>query len=97
MAAGIRALRRQLTAYPMPVPGGRLVEEGAFDLVPVPEMVVSAVGWNLLTASPAAMAAALAPCLAPQVPPRGGVAAIERFKGYPAYRRRTRRLIPWLY
>jgi protein-S-isoprenylcysteine O-methyltransferase Ste14 len=101
VTGGILALRRQLTAYPMPVPGGRLIEVGVFGLVRHPMYgggVIAAVGWGLLTASPAALAAALVLLAFFDLKSRREEAWLaERFGGYAAYRRRTRRLIPWLY
>ena len=79
VAAGILALRRQLTAYPRPVPGGRLIEYGVFGLVRHPMYgggVIVALGWGLTMASPLAIAGALvlAVFFDLEVPPRGGVA-----------------------
>ena len=53
VTAGILGLRRQLTAYPRPVPGGRLIEDGVFGLVRHPMYgggVIAAVGWGLVMA-----------------------------------------------
>lgn len=101
VAAGILALRRQLTAFPMPVPGGRLIEEGPFGLVRHPMYgggVIAALGWSLLTASPTTLASALLLLGFFDLKSRREEAWLgERFAGYAAYRRRTRRLIPWIY
>ena len=101
VAAGILGLRRQLTAYPMPVPGGRLIDDGVFGLVRHPMYggaVIAAVGWGLVTASPTTLASALALLVFFDLKSRREEAWLgERFGGYAAYRRRTRRLIPWLY
>ena len=79
VAAGILGLRRQLTAYPRPVPGGRLIEDGVFGLVRHPMYgggVLVALGWGLAMASPMAIAGALVlgVFFDLEVPPRGGVA-----------------------
>ncbi len=53
VTAGILALRRQLTAYPRPVPGGRLIEDGVFGVVRHPMYgggVIVALGWGLAMA-----------------------------------------------
>jgi len=101
VAGGIMALRRQLTAYPMPVPGGRLIEEGVFGLVRHPMYggaVIVAVGWTLLTASATTFAAAFVLLVFFDLKSRREEAWLgEQFVGYAAYRRHTRRLIPWLY
>jgi len=63
VTAGILGLRCQLTAYPRPVSGGRLIEDGVFALVRHPTYggaVIAAIGWGLATASPTALAGALA-------------------------------------
>ncbi len=100
VAAGIVALRRQLTAYPMPVPGGRLIEEGVFGLVRHPMYgggVIAALGWGLVTASIATIASALVLFMFFDLKSRREEAWLrERFAGYAAYRLRTHRLIPWV-
>ena len=101
VAAGVLGLRRQLTAYPRPVPGGRLVEDGVFGLVRHPMYgggVIVALGWGLAMASPLAIAGALVLDVFFDLKSRREEAWLaEHFAGYTAYRRRTRRLIPWIY
>jgi protein-S-isoprenylcysteine O-methyltransferase Ste14 len=99
--AGILGLRRQLTAYPRPVPGGRLIEGGAFGLIRHPMYggaVIAAVGWGLVMASPFALLGALALLVFFDLKSRREEAWLgEQFAGYATYRRQTRRLIPGLY
>lgn len=101
VTAGILRLRRQLTAFPRPVPGGRLIEDGAFALVRHPMYggaVIAALGWGLAMASPVALAGAVVLGVFFDLKSRREEAWLgEQFAGYAAYRRRTRRLIPWLY
>jgi protein-S-isoprenylcysteine O-methyltransferase Ste14 len=101
VAAGILGLRRQLTACPRPVPGGRLIDDGVFGLVRHPMYggaVIAAVGWSLATASPMSLASALVLLVFFDLKSRREEAWLgEQFTGYAAYRRRTHRLIPWLY
>jgi len=101
VTAGILGLRRQLTAYPRPVPGGRLIEDGVFGLVRHPMYggaVVAALGWGLAMASPMALAGAVVLAVFFDLKSRREETWLaEQFAGYRAYRRRTRRLIPWLY
>ena len=99
--AGILGLRQQLTAYPRPVPGGQLIEDGAFGLIRHPMYgggVLAAIGWGLSMASPVALAGAAVLVVFADLKSRREEAWLgEQFAGYAAYRRRTRRLIPWLY
>jgi protein-S-isoprenylcysteine O-methyltransferase Ste14 len=101
VTAGILQLRSQLTAFPKPVPGGRLIEAGVFSLVRHPMYgggVMAAVGWGLAMASPTALAGALVLGVFFDLKSRREEAWLdEQFAAYAAYRRRTRRLIPWLY
>jgi protein-S-isoprenylcysteine O-methyltransferase Ste14 len=101
ICAGILALRRQLTAFPKPVAGGHLIEDGAFRLVRHPMygggLLVGA-GWGLATASLASLAATVVLAVFFDLKSRREEAwLVEQFTGYAAYRRRTHRLIPWLY
>jgi protein-S-isoprenylcysteine O-methyltransferase Ste14 len=101
VVAGILGLRRQLTAYPRPVAGGRLIEDGVFGLVRHPMYgggVIAAVGWGLAMASPMALAGAVVLAVFADLKARREEAWLaEQFAGYAAYRQRTRRLVPWLY
>ena len=101
VTAGILGLRKQLTAYPRPVPGGRLIEDGVFRLVRHPMYgggVIAAIGWGLAMASPLALAGAVVLGVFFDLKSRREEAWLgEQFVAYAAYRRRTRRMIPWLY
>ncbi len=101
VAAGILRLRRQLTAFPKPVPGGRLIQDGAFGLVRHPMYggaVLAALGWGLATASLMGLVGAVVLFVFFDLKSgREEAWLAEQFAGYAAYRRRTRRLIPWLY
>jgi protein-S-isoprenylcysteine O-methyltransferase Ste14 len=101
VTAGILRLRRQLTAYPRPVPGGRLIEDGVFGFVRHPMYgggVIAALGWGLAMASPMALAGGFVLGVFFDLKSRREEAWLgEQFAGYAAYRQRTRRLIPWLY
>jgi protein-S-isoprenylcysteine O-methyltransferase Ste14 len=98
---GILDLRENLTPLPHPRDGAHLVETGAYRLVRHPiygGLIVGAGGWGLLTASPSALASAIVLLLFFDLKSRREEAwLVERFPGYPAYRSRTRRLIPWTY
>ncbi len=106
-AGGLLALRavldlgRNLTAVPRPKDGARLVEWGAYALVRHPiygGLVVGAIGWGFVTASPPAIAAGLLLGAFFDLKSRREEAWLaERFDTYAAYRSRTRKLFPWIY
>ncbi len=100
VARGTRDLGTALTPLPHPTDDAALVEHGIYRLVRHPiygGIIVGSIGWGLLTASPTALVLA-------------GVIAVffrlksareeawltQRYPGYPAYRDRTRRFIPWI-
>jgi len=101
IAGGVVALRRQLTAFPRPVDDGRLIEDGAFGLVRHPMYgggVLFAIGWALLMASVPTLLCGILLALFIDLKSRREEAWLgEVFATYAEYRRRTRRLIPWIY
>jgi protein-S-isoprenylcysteine O-methyltransferase Ste14 len=101
---GVRALadlRASFTPLPHPVPGGALVERGVYGQVRHPmylAVVTAALGWALLTASPAALVAtAVLFGFFDLKSRREEVWLVEAYPGYAAYRARTRRIVPRLY
>ncbi|HEX8940058.1 MAG TPA: methyltransferase [Candidatus Limnocylindrales bacterium] len=99
--AGLVGLGRSLTAFPAPRPDGELVTGGAYRLVRHPiygGLVLGGLGWSSLGASPAALLLSAALLGFFDLKARREEAwLVEAYAGYAAYRRRTRRLIPWLY
>jgi protein-S-isoprenylcysteine O-methyltransferase Ste14 len=99
--AGMRDLRANLTPLPHPRDGATLVESGVYALVRHPiygGLIIAATGWGLLIASVAALILAAVLFAFFDLKSRREEAWLEdRFADYPAYRRRTRRLIPFLY
>jgi protein-S-isoprenylcysteine O-methyltransferase Ste14 len=101
IVAGIALLRRQLTPFPHPVPGGNLIADGPFALVRHPMYggaLMASLGWALVTASIASIAVTVAAGIFLDLKSRREEAWLsEQFAGYEAYARSTRRLIPFLY
>jgi protein-S-isoprenylcysteine O-methyltransferase Ste14 len=99
-ARGIRDLRDALTPLPYPRPDAEFVETGVYRLVRHPiygGLVIMAAGWGLLTASPVALVGSVMLLGFFELKSRREEAWLERrFAGYPAYRARTHRLIPWI-
>ncbi len=98
---GVWDLRGSLTPFPKPVAGAPLVETGAYRLIRHPiysGLVLAAVGWGLVTASPVAIAAAgLLFLLFAAKAQREEAWLCAVHPEYRAYQRRTKRLIPWIY
>ncbi len=101
LVTGSLGLRENLTPFPRPRAGGRLVATGVYGLVrhPIYTGVVSgAVGWALVTASPAALAAAALLLAFFDLKSRREEAwLLAAYPAYAAYRRRVRKLVPFLY
>ena len=98
---GVFDLRENLTPFPKPLPGARLVESGSYGLVRHPiygGLILGAVGWGLFTASPFALLGAMALTVFFDLKSRREeIWLSDQFKDYGAYRSRTRRLLPWIY
>jgi protein-S-isoprenylcysteine O-methyltransferase Ste14 len=93
-------LRDALTPLPYPRDDARLVETGIYARVRHPiygGVILGAFGWALLTASAVALvlAAVIAGFFALKSA-REEAWLMGAFPGYAAYRRRTRRFIPWI-
>jgi protein-S-isoprenylcysteine O-methyltransferase Ste14 len=98
---GVLDLGGNLTPFPRPRKGARLVDTGAYRLVRHPiygGLVLGALGWGLLTASVAALVGAAVLLAFFDLKSRREEAwLLEQLEGYDRYRSRTRRLLPWLY
>ena len=98
---GVLDLRENLTPFPRPLPGTRLVDTGSYGLVRHPiysGLIVAAAGWGLVTASPVALLGAAALLIFFDLKSRREEAWLaEKLPGYAQYRSRTRKLLPWVY
>jgi len=98
---GLADLRENLTPFPHPRDGARLVETGAYRLVRHPiygGLIVGSAGWGLVTAAPLVLALAAVLFGFFDLKSRREEAWLaERFPGYAEYRARTKRFIPWAY
>ncbi len=98
---GLLDLRDALTALPHPRDGAQLVDTGAYALVRHPiygGLVLGAVGWALVTASPLALAAAAGLLGFFRLKSGREEAWLrDRYPGYGAYAARTKRMLPWVY
>jgi protein-S-isoprenylcysteine O-methyltransferase Ste14 len=98
---GLYDLRQALTPLPHPREGAELVEHGSYRLVRHPiygGIVIGAVGYGLVTASPAALVASIVLLGFFDLKARREEAwLMGHYPGYGQYRERTRRLVPWVY
>lgn len=99
--AGALSLRGGLSPFPRPHQGTRLVQSGIYALMRHPlytAVIAAAAGWALLRQSWPALAATLALAVfLDQKARREERWLSELFEEYPAYQRRTRKFIPWVY
>jgi protein-S-isoprenylcysteine O-methyltransferase Ste14 len=99
--AGAIGLGSRLTPFPRPGPDTQLVQSGAYRLVRHPIYgggVIALVGWALLNGGLLGLLAAAG--MAVFFNAKAGVEErwmSERFPEYEAYRRRVRKLIPFVY
>jgi protein-S-isoprenylcysteine O-methyltransferase Ste14 len=101
VVTGAMQLGRRLSALPYPVPGGVLLESGAYRLVRHPMYagaVFTAVGWALTRRGPFTLVSAFLLFLFFDRKARREEAwLVERFPAYADYRRRVRKLVPFVY
>jgi protein-S-isoprenylcysteine O-methyltransferase Ste14 len=100
-ARGIMDLGRNLTPVPRPRDDAELVQHGVYRLVRHPiygGLVLTALGWGLVAASPLAVALAIGLGLFFDLKSRREEAwLLTRYPGYAEYAADTRRLIPLVY
>lgn len=98
---GVWDLRASFSVFPRPVAGAPLIESGAYRLIRHPiysGLVLGAIGWGLVTGSLVALGTSgLLFMLFAGKSWREEVWLLAEHPEYDAYRRRTKRLIPWIY
>ncbi len=98
---GVRSLGRNRTPCPTPKADVELVQSGIYRWLRHPlysSVMLASVGWALLWASAAALAAAVLLGVFLAAKARLEERLLRaRFPGYAAYAERTRRFIPWVY
>jgi protein-S-isoprenylcysteine O-methyltransferase Ste14 len=100
-AAGIMHIgRANLTSLPRPLPHASLVQTGIYARVRHPMyggLIIASLGWALWKTS--GLHLMLAAALTAYLHAKAGYEESlldARFPEYPAYRRRTKRLVPWI-
>ena len=100
-ARGVLDLRPSLSPFPRPLDGAPLIDTGAYRLIRHPiyaGLVLVALGWGVATGSLAAILGAGSLFLLFDGKSRREEAwLVSAHPGYAAYKRRTRRFIPWIY
>lgn len=98
---GLLHLGRNLTALPHPKDDASLVEDGAYGLVRHPiysGLILGACGWALVNSSPLMLVYAAAMLIFFDIKSRREERWLAaKFPEYPAYQKRVRKLIPFLY
>jgi protein-S-isoprenylcysteine O-methyltransferase Ste14 len=99
--AGVLGLGRNLTAFPRPLEGGELVTSGVYGVVRHPiyaGLILAAFGWALWNAGLLTLAlAVLLFAFFDLKSRREEHWLVEAYPDYPAYQRRVKKLIPWVY
>jgi protein-S-isoprenylcysteine O-methyltransferase Ste14 len=98
---GVWDLRASFSVFPRPVAGAPLIESGAYRFIRHPiysGLVLGAIGWGLVTGSFVVIGASgLLFLLFAGKSQREEIWLSAEHPEYDAYRRRTKRLIPWIY
>jgi protein-S-isoprenylcysteine O-methyltransferase Ste14 len=98
---GILSLGRNLTAFPKPKEGGYLVSTGVYRLVRHPiysGIIFGSLGWALLTNTLLGIGLAVVLFLFFDLKSRREERWLsEAYSDYPAYQKRVKKLVPFLY
>lgn len=98
---GVLALGANLTPFPKPLAGGSLVTTGVYALVRHPiytGLILGTLGWGIFRANlPGIGLAAVLLVFFDLKSRREEQWLVAAYPGYEAYRKRTKKLIPWVY
>jgi len=98
---GVLALGRNLTPFPKPIAGGQLVTSGVYGWVRHPiytGLILGTLGWSLWRANLIGIGLAFALFVFFDLKSRREERwLMEAYPGYTEYRRRVRKLIPFVY
>ena len=98
---GVIALGKNLTAVPKPIEGGQLVTTGPYAFVRHPiyaGIILGTAGWGLLRSNLLGVVLALAALVFFDLKSRQEERWLtEAYEAYPAYQRKVKKLIPWVY
>jgi protein-S-isoprenylcysteine O-methyltransferase Ste14 len=98
---GVLALGRNLTPFPRPIEGGKLVTGGVYRIVRHPiytGLIFGTLGWGLVRGNETGLTLAIVLFAFFDVKSRREERwLLQTYEGYAAYRQRVRKLIPWLY
>lgn len=98
---GMVALGKNLTPFPRPVPSGQLITNGIYGVVRHPlymAVIFGTLGWGLLTANMLVIGLVAVVFLFVDLKSRREERwLMEAYPEYASYRRRVKKLIPWIY
>ena len=100
-AGGALALGRNLSPFPKPIEGGALVTTGVYGLVRHPiytGLILGTLGWDIFRENLLGIALAVALFIFFDLKSRREERwLVETYPGYADYRRRVKKLAPWVY
>lgn len=98
---GALALGRNLTPFPRPIPGGHLITHGIYGIVRHPlymAAIIGTFGWGLMIANLLDIGLVTVVFLFVDLKSRREEEwLLEAYPEYASYRRRVKKLIPWIY
>jgi protein-S-isoprenylcysteine O-methyltransferase Ste14 len=98
---GVLALGSNLTPFPKPIEGGTLVTSGVYSVVRHPiytGLILGTLGWGIFRSSLLGIGLAIVLFIFFDLKSRREEAWLaEAYPGYGDYRKRVKKLVPWIY